>query len=139
MDKKRSLGLSADGSSFVGERRQLIRYINLKLAAVGASPAPHGDAGDLEVAHDLLAQYREYSRLLENYLCPADQRIQNFLDTHLSPDRLRNHKRNGAARLPARTFILDRHGLAREMSLPIGSDEYQTALLQSYRTRQGVL
>ena len=81
MDLQRSLGLNPDGSPVVGTREELIRYINLKLAALGAAVAgdsPH--TGFLTVAHDLLADFREFRRLLDGYLCPADQRIQDFLE-----------------------------------------------------------
>jgi hypothetical protein len=39
MDLQRSLGLNDDGSAVVGTRDELIRYINLKLAALGAPVA----------------------------------------------------------------------------------------------------
>src|SRR3954451_16296137 len=135
MDLERSVGLLPGGTSVVAERRDLIRYINLKLAALGVPVA--GDptqTGFLDVARDLLADYREFSRLLDGYLCPADQRIQDFLDGHLAGERLA-----GPIRLPARTFVVDRHGLARELSLPIDRDEHSGDLVESYRTRQGVL
>jgi hypothetical protein len=119
------------------EREQLVRYINVKLAALGAPPAQipgDGEDGFMDVGDDLLAHFREYSRLLEGYLCPVDQRIQAFLDEHLSGEQL-----NGPVRLPARTLIVDRHGLARELSLPIGENKHKSEHLESYRVRQGVL
>src|SRR3954463_11781029 len=85
MDLERRVGLHPGGTSVVADRKALIRYINLKLAALGAPTA--GDASQtafLEVARDLLADYREFSRLLEGYLCPADLRIQTCLDQHLA-------------------------------------------------------
>src|SRR3954471_21181020 len=135
MDLERIVGLQPGGTSVVAERKALIRYINLKLAALGCPTA--GDASQtafLDVARDLLADYREFSRLLDGYLCPADQRIQSFVDEHLAGQRL-----VGPIRLPHRTFVVDRHGLARELSLPIDGDEYKNDLVESYRTRQGVL
>ena len=49
--------------------------------------------------------------------------------------------RDGAApsKLPARTFVLDRHGLARALSLPPGDDEFVSDIVSSYRVKQGVL
>src|SRR5580765_1831356 len=135
MDLKRGLGLCPDGTAAIGEREEIIRYINLKLAALGVATAGEGGrTGFLSVAGDLLADYQEFSRLLDGYLCPADQRIQAFLDEHLADARP-----VAPARLPARTFVVDRHGMAREMSLPIDLDEHHSPLLASYRVRQGVL
>src|SRR6185295_5950382 len=42
-------------------------------------------------------------------------------------------------KLPNRTFILDRHGLARALSLPPDRDEYFSDIISSYRVKQGVL
>ncbi|MDB5301234.1 MAG: hypothetical protein JWO87_2897, partial [Phycisphaerales bacterium] len=89
MDLHRSLGLNPDGTAVSGKREEIIRYINLKLAALGVPIA--GDAartGFLDVAHDLLADYREFARLLAGHLCPADQRIQSFLDDHFAGENL---------------------------------------------------
>src|SRR5882672_10138090 len=102
MNLKRGLGLSPDGKAAIGEREEIIRYVNLKLAALGMPAA--GDAGRtgfLSVAGDLLADYQEFSRLLDGYLCPADQRIQAFLDEHLADVRP-----VGPVRLPGRTFVV---------------------------------
>src|SRR4051812_29525112 len=138
MDLTRSLGIRPDGSNVPNEpaeREQLVRYINIKLAALGASPVGDQAQTDfMEVAHDLLAAHREYRRLLDDYLCPADARIQAFLDEHLAGQSL-----NGPVRLPSETFTPHRHGLARELSLPYGQDHYRSELLDSYRTKQGVL
>src|SRR5687768_9358446 len=129
LDLKRSVGLNPDGTSVTGQREQIVRYINLKLQALGLPPATRdGDTDFLEVAHDLLAQHQEYRRLLDDYLCPADQRIQNYLDAHLADEKL-----NGPIRLPSRTFSIDRHGLARELSLPVDGDHFRNDLLDSYR------
>jgi len=138
MDVTRRLGLQPDGTNVPSgprEREQLVRYINIKLAALGMPVAGDGvDTSFMEVAGDLLAHFREYSRLLEGYLCPADQRIQNFLDDHLAGLSL-----NGPVRLPGRTLIADRHGIARELSLPRTKNHFHSDRLDSYRVRQGVL
>lgn len=135
MDRQRTLGLNTDGSTFTPDRLDVIRYINLKLASLDFAPA--GSAGDsslVSFAGDLLAHYKEFARLLRNYLCPADQRIQDFLHSMLSgviePQRIQ---------LPTQTMILDRHGLARELSLPIHGNHFKNDILESYRTQQGVL
>jgi phosphoenolpyruvate carboxykinase (diphosphate) len=135
MDTVRCLGLDADGRNVIHDRRNLVRYINLKLAALGHElPTDASNRDFLAVAHDLLANHREQTRLLAGHLCPADQRIQDFLDRHLAGERL-----VGPVRLPATTFVLDRHGLARELSLPVGGDELVGSALASYRIHQGIL
>ena len=50
----------------------------------------------------MAGQSREKDRLLGNYLCPADQRIQTFLYDYLQDVPV--------TKLPARTFTLDRAG-----------------------------
>ena len=110
----------------------LIAHINVKLALIGCSPVPiKGDAEFVEIAAAMAAQSREKDRLLGNYLCPADQRIQNFLHDYLQDIP--------APKLPARTFTLDRPGLARVLSLPVDRDDFSSDIINSYRVKQGVL
>jgi len=111
---------------------RLVDYINVKLALLGLEPVRHEEgAGFDDVVASLVAQYREKERLLANHLCPADHRIQAFLFDYL--------QEAPAARLPLRTFVLDRPGLAALLSLPADRDEFVSSLLSSYRVRQGVL
>jgi hypothetical protein len=113
----------------------LVQYLHLKLAALGQPAARNSaDARFLQIARPLLRNHYEKERLLRKYLCPADTRIQSFLDTYLAdccPD--------GAPRLPASTFILDRAGLARAMSLPPDSNSFSSPYVRSFRIAQGVL
>lgn len=110
----------------------LIPYINVKLALLGFPPVATADNSHLsEIFSTLIAQYREKERLLSNYLCPADQRIQNFLYDYLQDVP--------TAKLPLRTFVLDRPGMARALSLPVDRDEFSSEIIHSFRTKQGVL
>ena len=127
MDMQRALGLDANGHAVTGNRRQVIRYINLRLAAMGYTvDADESNREFLNVAHDLLANHREQARLLSGHLCAADLRIQNFLDHQFKGLSLL-----GPVRLPGRTFVLDRHGLGRELSLPAVRDLHQSEILSS--------
>ena len=45
----------------------------------------------------------------------------------------------GEPRLPDQTFILDRHGIARELRCRSDGDEFSNSLLNSYRVQNGVL
>ena len=112
--------------------RKLLAYINVKLALLGNSiPANAADGEFAEIASALIARYREEERLLASYLCPADQRIQTFLYDYFQDIPV--------PRLPNRTFVLDRPGLARVLSLPVGRDELSLGIVHSYRVKQGVL
>jgi hypothetical protein len=111
---------------------ELIRYINLKLAALGQPTSRStADPEFLEIAGPLLRNYHQKDQLLGNRLCPADTRIQSFLDSYLGDV--------GAARLPVDSFVLDREGMARIMSLPASGDVFNSNCVQSYRVAQGVL
>jgi hypothetical protein len=110
----------------------LADYINVKLRLLGLSPVLSPDQAELnEVVSSLIAQYREKERLLSNHLCPADQRIQTFLYDYLQDVPV--------ARLPLKTLVLDRPGMARVVSLPVDRDQFSSSLLSSYRVKQGVL
>jgi len=116
-------------------RDELIRYLNLKLASLGQPTSRStADPYSLEVAGPLLRNHYQKDLLLGDMLCPADARIQDFLDGYLSDERPK-----GAARVPSRTFVLDRPGLARVMSLPATGDSIASPYLHSYRVAQGVL
>ena len=111
---------------------QLIAHINVKLALIGSPPVPiAGDKEFTEIISAMAAQSREKDRLLGHYLCPADQRIQTFLYDYLQDVPV--------TKLPTRTFMLDRAGLARVLSLPVDRDDFSSDIINSYRVKQGVL
>ncbi|HNQ73921.1 MAG TPA: hypothetical protein PKN95_10000 [Verrucomicrobiota bacterium] len=114
------------------EQRHLVSFINVKLVLLGCAPIQTPELVDhTDIVSSFAAQYQEKERLLGQYLCPADQRIQTFLDGYLSG--------LPAPRLPIRTLTLDRPGLARILSLPVDRDEFTSELVTSYRVKQGVL
>ncbi len=133
MDPKRSLGIGTENDD-QGQRERVIRYINLKLASMGLPYSSRTDVMDIEIAHDLIENFKEKNRLLSKYLCPADKRIQNFIDSYLS-----DVKMDDKPELPTDTLILDRYGLARELSVPPDKNEFITDIISSYRVKQGVL
>jgi hypothetical protein len=118
-----------------GDPREVIEFINLKLAALGKPIfGQFSDFKFLTMSASILANMREKNRLLSDHLPPVDRRIQDFLDRHLSflyADQV--------PRLPSRTFILDRHGLARCLSIPPDRDRFESEIIRSYRVKQGVL
>ena len=135
MDLERILGLNEPVSDPEEERTRLHLYINLKLAASGQPTCIDINSTEfLAIAQDLLKAFREKGRLLSAYHCPSDRRIQDFINHYLSDLELER-----VPTLPTNTFILDRHGVARELSLPIDEDEFHSDIVSSYRVRQGVL
>jgi hypothetical protein len=130
MDLKRQIGLEPDTLNPV-DRDELIRHAKLRLAAAGYDEVAHDELFD--EAHDLILNYREKSSLLSTHLCPADRRIQDFLESYFADTGEK------IPSLPGQTFVLDRHGLAREMSLPEHDHHCKTPYSESYRIHQGVL
>ena len=113
-----------------------IEFVNLKLAAQGLPI--FGDANDfpfLEMGASLLANLQQRTRHSAAQLCPADKSINEFIESYLdgvsvdSPD---------PAWIPTDTIVLERHGLARILSLPADSDSFKSDIIESYRTFQGV-
>jgi hypothetical protein len=138
MDLAKSLGvkISSNQREAGDEKKRLQLYINLKLHSSGlpACEAQDCDNDFFSIADDLLQSYREKSRLLSQYLCPVDQRIQDFLD-----DYLQDSGSDKTPVLPSNTLILDRHGVARELSLPADGNYFESEFVKSYRVSQGVL
>mmetsp|Transcript_411 Transcript_411/g.861 ORF Transcript_411/g.861 Transcript_411/m.861 type:complete len:1323 (-) Transcript_411:325-4293(-) len=113
-------------------------YVNLKLAAVGAKLPPMKPREEyfMRLVDPILKSYQEMQHKLEDgshKLCPADQRIQNFLNNYLGD------LGEEIPQIPSRQLKLDRHGLAKVLSLPKGGDLFQDDRMSSYRVFQGVL
>lgn len=124
------------------DRREMIQYINLQLAALGL-PLYTSEADDnAKLSNDrfnhltegLISSFREKTRLLSDHLSPVDTRIQNFIN-----DYLKELNFNKSYRLPSSTFVLNQPGLAREVSLPPNGDTFHNELVSSYRLKQGIL
>jgi len=110
----------------------LIAHINVKLALLGSPPVAVRDNTEFaEIVSAMAGQSREKDRLLGQYLCPVDQRIQTFLYDYLQEAPV--------TKLPSRTFTLDRPGLARVLSLPVDRADFSSDIINSYRVKQGVL
>ncbi len=131
-DLKKSLGIGVSTAD-AAHRESLISYINLKLSALDQPIYEESDGKELDIAIDLINNIREKNRILHDYLCPVDQRIQTFLDGYLQ------EVCEQVPTLPNRTLTLDRHGLARELSLPPHENTYIANGIESYRITQGVL
>ncbi|VAW79526.1 FIG00945414: hypothetical protein, partial [hydrothermal vent metagenome] len=133
MDFAHALGLNKAVEDAEQEREELQLYINLKLASSGQPTCvPEDAARFLDISGDLLRSYREKNRLLTDYHCWVDQRIQDFLNHYLGDLSL-----DKVPSLPTQSFILDRHGVARELSLPMGEDVFRSDIISSYRVKNG--
>ena len=110
-----------------------IAAINLRLSLLGLPmPGEPQDTVAGRLVAPIIARQRELNRRLSNRLCPADKRIQAWLDAYLADTGV-------CPQLPKRTLILDQPGLARALSLPLKADHYSSELLDSYRLANGVL
>ncbi|WP_299105700.1 hypothetical protein [uncultured Winogradskyella sp.] len=123
-------------------RQELIQFINLQLASIG-QPTYKDTEGNKEkfcdpkfevLSQGLIRSLREKSRLLASHLCPADSRIQNFID-----DYLKDVSIDKSFVLPNNTLILSRKGQAREASLPPDGTSFESDLITSKRIKQGIL
>ncbi len=124
------------------DRKEMIQYINLQLAALGQplytdysdAVTKFANARFISLTEGLINSFREKSRLLANHLSPVDLRIQSFLD-----DYLKDISIGKSLRLPNSTFVLNQPGIAREISLPPNGNSFQNDLVSSYRIKQGIL
>lgn len=130
----KSLGFFEDTRQ--NSKEYIHQYIKLRLEALGLVDGDfEDDAADgfLHLAKSLIVNYRERERQFKNYLCPADQRIQNFINGYFKGvDAPEIH-------IPSFTFTLDFYGIARELSIPEKRDDYTSEYLTSYRVKQGIL
>lgn len=133
---QRALGWNRERAAEPKERTHLRSYLALQLAAAGLSP-PLDDNSDSEMtafSRGMLENLREKTRLLSGHLPPVDQRIQVFLTQYFG-----DITGEAPLRLPSRSLVLDRHGMARELSLPVRGDHFENSLVSSYRCHNGVL
>lgn len=110
-------------------------YINLKFASRGLPIV--GDEADfpfLEMGRSLILNFQERLRLLKSHRSPVDRHIVRWLDTYLADTGEFGPE---DPKLPD-AMVLERHGLARLLSLPEGGDCFESSIVSSYRTWQGV-
>lgn len=138
---KDSIGFTDNGPAIASpaEENRLREYVNLKLATRGHAIV--GDEKDypfLELGRSLIANFQEKSRLLADHLCPADAAIDGFLRDYLGPEIIAKIFPDTTSLVPANPLQLERHGIARMLSLPPDKDEFKSSILSSYRVFQGV-
>jgi phosphoenolpyruvate carboxykinase (diphosphate) len=129
-----TLGLFTDSATGELDAHTRRRQVLLLLLASGLPVPSDGEADFEELCKGFHESFREKARLLGEHRCPADQRIEAYLQSHFDDLNL-----SWIPRLPSRSLILDQYGIARELSLPIGEHSYKSELLTSYRVKNGVL
>lgn len=135
MTVKRTFGVGIDTKKTDVSGKKLIQYINLKLAALGYPVYNNTSSSKfLEVAQPLFDNFKEQSRFLPGEISPVGKRIDAFLKEYLKdvPGEVN-------IEFPKRPLNLDRHGIARMISIPPDADIYETDLIKSYRLSQGIL
>ncbi|MGD7652836.1 MAG: hypothetical protein ACQCXQ_06455 [Verrucomicrobiales bacterium] len=137
---KDQIGFTKDGPAIASENEvnRLREFVNLKLAARGHSiVGEEEDFPFLDLGRSLIANFQEKSRLLSDYLCPADASIDSFLRAYLGEKLVRQVFGDGNL-VPGNALVTERHGIARMLSLPPDRDQFKSSILSSYRVHQGV-
>ena len=124
------------------DRKDMIQYINLQLAALGQplfsqaidDQLKSSNAKLIFLTENLIKSFREKSRLLSGHQSPSDKRIQNFISDYLKDLDFQKN-----VMIPYNTFVLNQPGLARELSLPPNGNTFKNEYLTSYRIKQGIL
>ena len=133
---QRSLGWDRDLASCPEERQRLRSYIAFQMASAGLSPPDAATNADSMATFSagILESLREKNRLLAEHRAPIDSRIESFLNRYFAAE-----VDSDPLRLPSRSLTLDRHGMARELSLPVNGQSFKNELVESYRCLNGVL
>ncbi|MCG8652856.1 MAG: hypothetical protein MI861_23655, partial [Pirellulales bacterium] len=133
---QRALGWDRNIATDPVERGHLRSYIALQLASAGILPPDEETSADAMAAFSsgIIDSLRERNALLSEYRAPVDSRVEQFLN-HYFADEIEG----SPLRLPDRSLTLDRHGMARELSLPVNAYKFENDLVQSYRCLNGVL
>ena len=114
--------------------QELVDYIKLKLMVSGGEMDGEDFVSRLTIPHEVVAHLKERIRLSFGEHSPIDQRAQTFLDNYLADLSLET-----PIKLPGlgESFILDRAGMACELSLPESGDLFESDIVSSYRLGHG--
>lgn len=133
---QRATGWNRELATNPKESDRLRSYIAFQMASAGLSPPDEANNADsmANFSTGILNSLREKNRLLTEHRAPVDSRIEAFLQEYF-----RDQVAETPLRLPSRSLTLDRHGMARELSLPVNGHSFKNELLSSYRCLNGVL
>jgi hypothetical protein len=130
---QRALGWDRSTLADPAERERLRQHIALKLAAAGIYSSD-ADQPLANFSKGMLENLREKNRLLSDYRTPINGRIEDFLNDYFSDLELES-----PLRIPNNSLVLDRHGMARELSLPADGDSFTNKLVDSRRVKNGIV
>ncbi|WP_404308573.1 hypothetical protein [Neorhodopirellula lusitana] len=118
------------------ERQRRQSYLTFQMAMAGLTPPCESGQEHPESAlpRELLESFRERNAIIRQHQPPIDSRIESFLARYFADC---NGKEG--LKLPSRSLTLDRHGLARELSIPLGANSFESDQVKSYRCFNGVL
>ncbi len=117
--------------------KAFFEYVNMRLFAAGLPVfGKEEDYPVVNLAKPLLKNFQEIASHAITEMCPVDQRIVKFLKSYLD-DVL--DKGEDCPTIPQKSFIMERPGVARILSMPPDKDEYHNDYVSSYRVRQGIL
>ena len=133
---QRALGWRRDVADSAEERQRLRIYIAFQMASAGLTPPDQASGADslAALSTGILDSLKEKNRLLAEHRAPVDSRIEAYLNHYFG-----KLVRDAPLRLPSRSLTLDRHGMARELSLPVNGQVFKNELVESYRCLNGVL
>lgn len=132
-DPTMALGWQVDELGDNSNAQHLRDYLHMQMAVAGLRLP--SQAGHAEMwSGSLLANLQEKNRLLGQYRPPVDQRLERFLRGHFGDAPV-----DEPLHLPYPSLVLDRHGMARLLSLPSDGDRFENELLTSTRVINGVV
>ncbi|MDH3431051.1 MAG: hypothetical protein OEQ14_13695, partial [Gammaproteobacteria bacterium] len=132
---KARIGFDLESGKNSYEDGALVEYLNIKLRSLGYPVfGRESDYPFLQMGDSLLQSVAEKNRLLRGHLCPVDQRIQDYLGGLFSGLDIEERMW-----VPTNPLILERHGMARALSLPPDADSFESNIVSSFRVKQGVL
>ena len=134
--RQRALGWDRLAACSADERQRLRSYIAFQMASAGLSPPDSDTHPDLMATFSagILDSLKVKNRLLAEHRAPVDSRIEKFLAVYFA-----DLVDGDPLRLPSQALTLDRHGMARELSLPADGHVFKNALVESYRCFNGIL
>ncbi len=134
-ERQRALGWDRLAWTDSKARKQLRVYLAWQLAASGLLSGRDLSEFDLEhFSQGLLENWRGKNSLLDEQKAPIDIRVEEFLNRYFDDQDL-----SRPLTVPLRSLVLDRHGMARELSLPIAGDTFKNRYVESFRCANGVL